>query len=140
MAGSKYAKNIVTEWVPKKEAKWTPKFGPDELIQLLHIDESVVKGAFYVESAWNLPAFASETRGEPHVHDYDEVLAFFGSDVNDPHNLNAIAEVHIGGEIHTVTKSCLIFVPKGVSHGPIDFKKIDKPIFHFSCGLTNKYF
>jgi len=136
---TKYGKYIITEVKKKIEAPWAPVVKPDELIRMLFLDNSVAKGAFYVESAWQLPAFANESRGESHTHDYDEVIAFFGSDPENPHDLNAEAQIHIGGEVHTVTKSCLIFVPKGVPHGPIDFKKQKKPIFHFSCGTSKKY-
>src|SRR5512136_1801925 len=107
MSETKYGKYIITEVKTKVEAPWTPKFKPDELIPMLFIDGSVIKGAFYVESAWTLPPFAKESHGETHQHDYDEVLAFFGSNPQDPHNLNAEAEVHIGDEVHTITKSCL---------------------------------
>ncbi|MBN2061901.1 MAG: hypothetical protein JW882_15940 [Deltaproteobacteria bacterium] len=140
MGETKYGQYIITDIKPKKEAPWAPKFKPDELIPMLYLDSSVVKGAFYVETAWTLPAFANETHGESHRHDYDEVLAFFGSNPESPQDLNAEADVHLGGEIHKVTKSCLIFIPKGVQHGPIVFNRIDRPIFHFSCGTSSKYF
>ena len=136
----KYSKYIITDVIPKEEAPWAPVFKPDELIPMLFVDSRVIEGAFYVDSNWTLPPFANETHGEAHKHDYDEVLAFFGSNPENPHDLYAEAEVHLGDEVHTVTKSCLIFVPKGIQHGPIDFKRIDRPIFHFSCGTGKKYF
>jgi hypothetical protein len=140
MAETKYGNYIITERKEKAEAPWTPKFKPDELIPTLFLDSRIIEGAFYVESAWTLPAFAKESHGETHSHNYDEVIAFFGSDPENPHDLNGLAEVHLGDEIHTVTKSCLIFVPKGLKHGPIDFKRIDRPIFHFTCGTGKVYF
>ncbi len=140
MPESKYGKNIITELKPKKRAGWEPKISKEESVPILYLDSSVIKEAFYVETSWTLPPFANEVRGEAHKHDYDEVLAFFGGDPGNPHDLGAEADVHIGGEVHTINKSCLIFVPKGVSHGPIVFKKIDRPMFHFSCGMSNKYF
>jgi hypothetical protein len=140
MPETKYGKYIITEVKKKLEAPWIPKFKPDELIDMLFLDSSVIEGAFFVGSGWTLPPFAKESHGEAHSHDYDEVIAFFGSDPENPHDLYAEAEVHIGGEVHTITKSCLIFVPKGTSHGPIDFKRIDRPIFHFSCGTGKEYF
>jgi hypothetical protein len=139
MAESKYGKCIITDLKPKVEAPWTPKFTSEELTPLLFLDGTIIKEAFYVECNWTLPAFAKKVHGEAHQHDYDEVLAFFGSDLSDPHNLNAEAEVPLGDEVHIVTKSCLIFIPKGVKHGPINFKRIDKPIFHFACGTGNNY-
>ena len=140
MSETKYGKYIITELKPKIEAPWDPVVKPGEVIPLLFLDSSVAKGAFYVECNWTLPPFANETHGEAHTHDYDEVLAFFGSNPENPTDLYAEAELHLGDEVHTVTKSCLIFVPKGVQHGPIDFKRIDRPIFHFSCGNSKKYF
>jgi hypothetical protein len=139
MPETKYGKYIITELKQKVEAPWAPVIKPDELVRLLYLDSSVIKGAFYVECNWTLPPFAKEVRGESHKHDYDEVLAFFGSDIKNPSDLCAEAEVHIGDEVHTVTKSCLIFVPKGVMHGPIVFKRIDRPMFHFACGTSKKY-
>jgi hypothetical protein len=137
---TKYGKYIVSEVKPKKDAPWDPKTRADEFITMPRLDDDILKGAFYYESGWTLPAFAKNTHGESHSHDFDEVLGFFGSDTKNPNDLCALAEVHIGGEIHTVTKSCLIFVPKGVPHGPIIFKKIDRPMFHFSVGSAKNYF
>ncbi len=140
MDETKYGKHIITEIKPKKEAPWAPKFKPDELVPMLYLDSSVIDGAFYVDTGWTLPAFANETHGEAHKHGYDEVLAFFGSNPENPQNLYAEAEVHMGGEVHEITKSCLIFIPKDVMHGPIVFNRIDRPIFHFSCGTGSEYF
>jgi hypothetical protein len=139
MLETKYGKYIITELKPKKRAPWEPVPNPEETIPMLFLDSGVVKGAFYVESNWKLPSFANKTRGEPHKHDYNEVLAFFGSDTNNPHDLGGEVEVHLGDEVHIVTKSCLIFVPKGTWHSPFIFKRIDRPIFHFSCGTNKKY-
>jgi hypothetical protein len=140
MPKTKYGKYIITDLKPKVEAPWTPVFKPEELIPLLFLNSSVIKGAFYVETNWTLPPFSKVVHGEAHQHDYDEVLAFFGSNPDDPNNLNAEAEIPLGDELHTVTKSCLIFIPKGLKHGPINFKRIDRPIFHFACGTGNIYF
>ena len=140
MAESKYGKYIITEYKPKIKPPWAPVFTPDELTPLLFLDSSLIKGAFYVESNWTLPPFAKQVHGAAHQHDYDEVLAFFGSNPEDPHNLYAEAEVPLGDEVHIVTKSCLIFIPQGLKHGPINFKRIDRPIFHFACGTGKNYF
>jgi hypothetical protein len=140
MPETKYGKYIITERETRPGAPWDPKFGPDELTPMMNLDSGIVKKAFYIDTGWTLPAFAKETHGLTHKHDYDEVLAFFGSDPENPHNLYAEVDVHIGDEVQTVTKSFLLFIPKGVPHGPMVFKRIDKPIFHFSCGTGKKYF
>ena len=64
MSETKYGKYIITELKPKIEAPWAPVFTPEELIPMLFLDNSVVEGAFYVESAWTLPPFAKESHGK----------------------------------------------------------------------------
>jgi hypothetical protein len=142
MVATKYGKYIVTELKDKVEAPWATEYKPTELVRLLNLDSNILKGAFYVETTWFLPPVANRTGYdvETHKHDYDEVLAVFGSDLDDPHNLHAELEIWLGGEKHIVTKSCLVFIPKGLEHGPIRWLKMDKPVFHFACGTTKKYF
>jgi len=106
----------------------------------MYLDSEVVEGAFYSECAWFWPIKGGSTiEGKPHKHDFDEVLAFLGTNREDPHDLCAELEVRLGDEKHTVTKSCMIFAPKGLQHGPFTFTRIDRPVFHFSCGMTHKY-
>jgi hypothetical protein len=139
MAESKYGKNIITELKLKTPAPWDPVFSPEEMTNILSLDNNVLKGSMYVETVWMLPPVSKRRSGDSHSHDFDEVLGFFGSNPDDPHDLGGEVDVNIGGEVHNVNKSCLIFVPKGVKHGPLNFKNLKRPIFHFSCGTTTKY-
>jgi hypothetical protein len=75
---------------------------------------------------------------KPHKHDYDEVLALIGSNPDDPNNLNGELEIFLNGEKHLITKSVMIFLPAGLEHGPIRWLRVDRPVFHFSCGMTKK--
>jgi hypothetical protein len=133
MEKSKYGANIVTE----------PKLEEDDDSTIVSLDDSVIKGAFLVEGAWCFPGeVPTKEQGDQtgsHRHDFDEVLAFFGNNADNPQDLGAELEVWIGGEKHIVTKSCLIFVPKGVEHTPIYFENMTRPIFHFMCGMKGKY-
>ena len=80
MSGMECAKYIITELKPKEEAPWTPIFKPEEVTALLYMDNRVIEGAFYVETAWFWPPLVKNaTRGQSHQHRYDEVSAFFGS-------------------------------------------------------------
>jgi hypothetical protein len=38
-----------------------------------------------------------------------------------------------------LTRSCLIFVPKGMYHCPLVIHKVEKPIFHFATGPGSLY-
>ena len=57
----------------------------------------------------------------------------------DPRDLGGEMEVWLGGEKYSITKSCLIYVPKGLKHCPIRFVRIDTPILFFSGGMATKY-
>jgi hypothetical protein len=49
----------------------------------------------------------------PHSHDFDEIIGFAGTNRNYPRDLCGEIEFHMGGETLTLTKTCLIFIPKG---------------------------
>ena len=102
-------------------------------------DDEVIEGAYYTECSWLLKAYPDIVWVKEHEHDFDEVFGFYGSDANNPENLNGEIELWIGGERHLLTKSCLIFVPKGVTHCPLILRRIDKPIFMFTSGPSGMY-
>jgi hypothetical protein len=145
---SKYGKYIVTELKSSiDEASWTnpeavrtASKGPGG--RVLFLDNDVVPGAFYVETVWSPPVgIIKEPRSvaEPHRHDYDEVLAMFGTDLNHPYELYGEVEFWLGDEKHVLTKTCIIFIPKGLMHCPLIFKRIDKPIFNFTTHHGKMY-
>jgi hypothetical protein len=109
----------------------------DTLEPVVYLDDEVTKGAFYVEVCW----FRKATPPGPqaHVHDFDEVLGFFGTNPKDAHDLDGEVEFWIDGEKHLLTKSFLAFIPKGVKHCPLRVTKVNRPIFHFATGPKSKY-
>ena len=138
MAESKYGKYIVTELKKKIEAPWAREYKPEEIKRVLFLDNKVVEGAFYVECAWFLKAY-DEPAPEPHAHDFDEVLAFLGTDLEEPYDLGGEIEIWLGDEKHILTKSCLVFIPKGLQHCPLVFRRVDRPILHFATGPGGMY-
>jgi hypothetical protein len=109
----------------------------DVMDKVMFLDDQVIKGAFYVETAW----FRKATPPGPqtHVHDYDEVLAFFGTNPKDSHDLGGEVELWIDGEKHLITRSFMAFIPKGTKHCPLRITKVDRPIFHFATSPMRKY-
>ncbi|MBQ8264560.1 MAG: hypothetical protein IJY96_07295 [Oscillospiraceae bacterium] len=79
------------------------------------------------------------SKWQPHVHDVDEIVCFYGSDPENPHELNAEIEMVIGDEHHLLTKSSMIYLPAGVYHSRPLINSIDKPVFHFSLVLATDY-
>jgi hypothetical protein len=107
MAELKYAKNIITEprmrpmsgtspnltEVPRNAkdlsgmrlvpAAPNPATGSaSRLIRLLWLDDEVVKGASYMDFVWYTEP--AEFGPGQHVHDFDEVIGFLGTNVKNP--------------------------------------------------------
>ena len=143
MTGTKYGKYIITEKKGKiYDAPWIAEYKPEELTGMLGLDSEVIEGAFFVGSAWFWPPVANRTgrNVRPHKHDYDEVLAQFGTNFEDPNDLCGEMEIWLDDEKHIITKSSLIFIPKGLKHGPIKWNRVDRPIFQFGVHTGKKYF
>ena len=69
---------------------------------------------------------------EPHTHDADEYLLFMGGQLPDLFsNFDAEIDFWIGEEQekYVITKPTIIFIPKGLLHTPLNFRKINKPVF-----------
>jgi hypothetical protein len=76
---------------------------------------------------------------KPHTHEEDEILGFVGTSLQNPHELNGEVELWLGDEKHMLTKSCLVYVPRGLNHCPLVIHRATTPIVHFSV-LTGKQY
>jgi len=134
----RYSKYIITEAkkVPPRPPN-SPLSAP-KMTPILYLDGDVLEGAFYMECVW-FEEGAGLGGPPPHVHDFDEILGFIGSDPRNPRDLNGEVELWIDDEPYVLRNSCLVFIPRGVKHCPLIFKRIDKPILHFSTGPSTKY-
>ena len=107
--------------------------------RVLWIDNNVVEGAFQMNTAWYFDVPEKDPVFEEHVHDYDELIGFYGSNPDDPYDLGAEMEVTIDGETHKITRTSMIFLPAGMPHMPLSIKKVYRPVFHFSIVLNPEY-
>jgi hypothetical protein len=137
----KHSKYIVTE--PKQNIyvpPWAGSLLPDTSTRVMYLDNEVIKGAFYVECCWFWPTDKEDKSSpEPHKHDFDEVLAFYGTNWDDPKDLGAEIELWIDGEKNVMNQSFLAFIPAGIVHCPLKFLKITRPVFHFATGQGQSY-
>ena len=76
---------------------------------------------------------------EPHTHENDEIIGFFGGDASDPYNLNGEVEMWMGDQKNMLTRSTLLFAPSGMKHCPLIIHQADRPIFHFSVVTGGTY-
>ena len=103
MDETKYGKYIVTE-LKVPEGYGAPESPDKSRARLLFLDDSVVKGAFYLSAAWYLKDSDAHVPPPSHTHEHDEIIAFFGTNNEDIHDLGGELEIWLGGEQHFVTK------------------------------------
>jgi len=133
----KYDKYFLTEVNLPVSRQKSAEENADVYSHIAWLDSNRIEGAFYTEVVWYYKPRKSTVGG--HTHDFDEIIAFFGSNSDDIHDLGGEVELWMGGEKHIITKSCLVFVPRGVEHCPLSFNRVDRPIFHFTAGTGGKY-
>ena len=109
--------------------------------RLVYLDSEVVPDAsFYVEALWFWPGerpkpkHGEEHGVKAHTHPFPEMIAFFGTNHEDIHDLCGGVELWIDGEQNIIDKSFVAFVPAGVEHCPLRIRRMDRPIFHFTAG------
>jgi hypothetical protein len=107
--------------------------------RILWMDSNVVEGAFQMNTAWYFAVPERDPVFEEHVHNYDEMIGFYGSNPADPYDLGAEMEVTVNGEVHKLTRTTLMFLPAGVPHMPLSIKRVDRPVFHFSIVMNPEY-
>jgi hypothetical protein len=142
MNKSKYGKYIVFNPKPNREspnAGRTDAPGPDIGKFVFYVDHEYPPGANYMEGGWLVKAYPDKVWARAHTHEFDELIGFYGSDMNDVNNLGGEIEIWLEDEKFILTKSCTIFVPKGMKHCPLIIKRIDRPIFHFTASPSGKY-
>ena len=81
---------------------------------------------------------------EPHKHDFPQYLTFSGSDPKDYTDLCGEIELTLSEdgqtmEKHVFTKTTTIYIPAGLYHCPLVFKKVTKPILCMDLYFSNKY-
>jgi hypothetical protein len=150
MTQKRYDRNIITrtwEYTPAELKKIEDRLRENpvetsiKMERLLWMDNSMVAGSsMYMECIWLWGGVTkSGSMEEPHIHDFDEVIGFIGSDPENPKELGAVMEMNLGDEVHYLTKSCLIHIPTGMKHCPLTFKEVHRPVFFFTLAPISSY-
>jgi hypothetical protein len=77
-----------------------------------------------------------------HVHAGDEYLCFLAGNVPDCFSeFDAEAEIYLGKEQekYVITQPTIVFIPKGLLHCPLEFKKVNKPLLFVMILLTPSF-
>jgi hypothetical protein len=122
---------------------------------VLWIDAEVIPGAYYGESTWIWPAdYPNQISWEelmkqgmpapgmfPHVHDFPELLSWWGTDPDNPEDTNSMAML-MGDEIIPLETSWVAYIPANLPHMPtraVGTKVTKKPVCHWVSGPGGVY-
>jgi hypothetical protein len=112
-----------------------------DAFHMLSLNDKVAQGALYFDAVWmtglhGTHGFQVEIQ---HSHDFDEILGFFGSDRDNYRDLHAEIELWLEDEQYFITQSAVVFVPKGMPHLPLYFRRVDSPVLFFTMGNGTSY-
>jgi hypothetical protein len=95
-----------------------------------------------------VPVFAPyEMQSDHHAHDFDQYLFFSGGDPLHMDDLGGIVEITLSEDCKnlkkfSITEATCVFIPAGLYHCPLFFKKINdpkKPIIFQNLFFASKY-
>lgn len=132
MAKSKYGKYFFKNPIVKG------KFGP-RLIFFSRQHPEVGEKNFSV--LWNCVTEAHVMVQDPHAHDFDQFLHFYGANSLDITQFEAEIEIYLGeeGEKHVITEPTVLHIPKDTIHCPLNFKVVRQPVIFMNVALTPQY-
>jgi len=140
----KYSDRIISNAIPMApQIKQNGSAGLEQqtgikFTHLMNVDSSRIKDFFYVDCCW-LWHGKSEKLELPHTHDFDEVLGLVGTNPDDPYDLGAEVTIWLDDEKNILNRTSLIFLPAGTRHCPIQFNRIDRPLFFVSISPSGRY-
>jgi hypothetical protein len=120
----------VKKYVVEKPAyEVIPKFEVKGRIPAMTLMSSnLVPGTkMYIETGWVLGMPDPNPHIGEHTHDYDEIVLHIGTDPNNPEDLGGEIEIGMDGESVTINRTSAIYIPKGMKHGPLVWKKFGHP-------------
>jgi hypothetical protein len=90
---------------------------------------------------WNYIAEPFLMVDNPHSHDFDQFLHFYGANPVDITDFDAEVEMSLGeeGEKHIITEPTVLHIPRDTVHCPLNFKVVKKPIIFMNVALTPEY-
>jgi hypothetical protein len=81
----------------------------------------------YIETGWVFGMPDPNPHIHEHVHDYDEIVIHLGTDPAHQEDLGGEIEFMMDGQPLKIDKTSAVYVPTGVKHGPLVWKKYRKP-------------
>jgi hypothetical protein len=87
----------------------------------------VPEANYYVELGWIYDIPEPNPHIHEHAHNYNEVVLHFGGDPQNPEDLGGEIEFYVGDKPLIFNTNTAVYLPAGVPHGPLTWKKFTKP-------------
>jgi hypothetical protein len=141
---NKYGKYVITETPANPRHPETREKGnPTPLENTLYISnglDGLIPNIPYLETSMVLRTTQGETPDtKSHSHAFDEYLIFLGTNPQDLFDLGGEVEFWIGDEKQIITRSCAVFVPRGISHCPLYIHRVSRPFIFITSSNESKY-
>ena len=129
MEEKKYEKYFVTECTKPRPESWGPVGSGS--FNMWRVEETFPQSNISGSGVYfTKPHLMVSTT---HVHDCDEHLFFLGTNFEDMNDFDAEIELYMGeeGEKYIITAPTIVYVPAKMIHCPLNFARINKPVFFF---------
>jgi hypothetical protein len=134
MKKSPQKKTLVTK--PAYEVGRNTAVTGRRLPSMTYMSNEFVPGCnVYVEYGWIWAVPDPNPLIGEHTHDYDQIALHIGTDPKNPEDLGAEFEMVIDGEPVTINKTHSLYLPKGLKHGPVTWKRVDRPVIEMTITL-----
>jgi hypothetical protein len=87
---------------------------------------------FYIETGWVFGMPDPNPHIHEHAHDYDEIVIHLGTDPKNQEDLGGEIEFMVDGQPLKIDKTSAVYVPRGVKHGPLTWKRYTRPHLEFT--------
>jgi hypothetical protein len=126
MPKSSGEKNLVRK--PIREVGAGSKTTGRQIPSQTYMSNALVPGSnTYIEFSWIYDMPHPNPHIHEHAHQYDEIVLHIGSDPNNPQDLGGEIEYCYDGQPLVFDTTTALFIPKGVKHGPLTWKKVTRP-------------
>ena len=123
-----YEKNLVRKPVYEVGVQAVGKHKGHQVPSMTYMSNALVPGSnTYVEVSWIYDVPTPNPYVFEHAHNYNEIVMHIGSDPENPEALGGEMTIEVEGQPLTFDSTTALFLPKGTKHGPLTWKKVEKP-------------
>lgn len=142
MAESTYEKYVVR----KPKVINMAHYKPEEIVrgrtfpqEIFMDNELVPQCPIFFEIGWIYEMPDPNPHISKHSHSHDELIVHIGTDPNNPQDLGAEIEFEYEDEKIIINTTSAIYVPKGLAHCPLTWKRVDRPHLEIVVVLGGEY-